>query len=192
MKRMVRGAMMVCGAVLMMAASPASAQNMPAYPAGAVESQSLLARPDMTDEEAVAWASQAAVASMTFSYKDYQQRLKNAAGYFTEEGWKKFSSGMVSAQFLDIVVAQKRSLIATASGQGTVVQTGLVNGGYAWHIVLPMALYYTNDAGEEGSHRMNVSLIVARSDVNKDGRGIADWGQVAVEKVKQKREPVLE
>lgn len=186
------GALMICAAVLMMAAAPAPAQNMPAYPAGAVETQSLLARPDMSDEEVIAWASQAAVASMTFNYKDYQQRLKNAAGYFTQEGWQKFSSGMVSAHFLDIVVSQKRSLIATASGQGAIVQTGLVDGGYAWHIVLPMALYYSSESGEEGSHRINLSLIVARSDVNKDGRGIADWGQVAVETRKQPREPVLE
>lgn len=168
------------------------AQNMPAHPAVSVESQSLLAKPDMTDEEAIAWAGQAAVASMTFGYKDYQARLKNAAGYFTQDGWRKFSSGMVSAQFVDLVVAQKRSLIATVAGPGAVVQNGFVDGAYAWHIVLPMALYYTSEDGEEGSHRMNLSLIIARSDVNKDGRGIADWGQVATEKPKQQGAPELE
>ena len=173
-------------------ALPAFAQNMPAHPAGAVETQSLLAKPDMTDDEVIAWASQAAVASMTFNYKDYQARLKNAAGYFTQEGWQKFSSGMVSAQFVDLVVAQKRSLIATAAGQGAIVQNGFVDGAYAWHIVLPMALYYSSEDGEEGSHRMNLSLIVTRSDVNKDGRGIADWGQVAAEKPKQQGVPDLE
>ena len=171
---------------------PAAAQNMPAYPAGAVESQSLLSKPDMTDEEAIDWATKAAVASMTFNYKDYQPRLRNAAGYFTQEGWRKFSTGMASAQFLELMVAQKRSLIAAPAGRGAVVQNGFVDGAYAWHIVLPMALYYTNEEGEEGSHRMNLSLIVARSDVNKDGRGIADWGQVAAEKPKQQGMPALE
>lgn len=164
---------------------PAAAQNMPAHPAGAVESQSLLAKPDMTDEEAIEWAAKAAVASMTFNHKDYQARLKAAAGYFTEEGWRKFSTGMASAQFLDLLVAQKRSLIAAPAGPGAVVQNGFVDGAYAWHIVLPMALYYTGKNDEEGSHRMNLSLIVTRSDVNKDGRGIADWGQVVADKPKQ-------
>lgn len=159
----------------------ASAQEMPASPPAAVDAQSLLARPDMTDDEILAWAAEAAVASMTFSYKDYQPRLKHAAGYFTEAGWKQFSAGMASAQFLDIMVAQKRSMIATITGKGAVVQQGLADGAFAWHIVLPMTLNYRSEDGDAGVHRMNLSLLVARSGVNRDGRGIVDWGQVPVE-----------
>lgn len=163
--------------------APALAQEnrMPAHPAPRVESQNLLARPDMTDEEILNWATEAAVASMTFGHRDYQARLKNTAGYFTKTGWDKFAEGLVSVQFLDIVVAQKITLIAAPVGQGAIIQQGLVDDAYAWHVILPVVLYHSSEDGAEKRQRMNLSLLITRSSQNKDGRGINDWAQVAAE-----------
>lgn len=163
--------------------TPVMAQEsrMPAHPAPRVESQSLLARPDMTDDELLDWATEAAVASMTFGHRDYQPRMKAAAGYFTKAGWDKFAEGLVSVQFLDIVVAQKINLIATPAGKGAIIRQGLVDDAYAWHVILPVALYHSSEDGAEKRQRLNLSLFITRSSQNKDGRGIADWAQVAAE-----------
>lgn len=165
------------------AAAPAQAQEsrMPAHPAAPVVAQSLLLKPDMTDEEILDWATEAAVASMTFSHLDYQPRMKNAAGYFTKEGWDKFAQGLVSVQFLDIMVAQKITLITTPAGKGSIIQQGPVGDAYAWHVILPVALYHSSEDGDEKRQRMNLSLLITRSNQNKDGRGIADWAQIAAE-----------
>jgi len=162
------------------AAAPASAQEsrMSAHPAVA---QNMLVKPDMTDEEILDWAAQAAVASMTFGHLDYQPRMKNAAGYFTEAGWKKFAQGLVSVQFLDIMVAQKITLITTPAGKGSIIQQGPVEGAYAWHVILPVAIYHSTEDGDEKRQLMNLSLLITRSNQNKDGRGIADWAQIAAE-----------
>lgn len=164
------------------AAAHAQDIRMPAVPPAAVESQNLLGKPDMTDDEITAWATEAAVASLTFGHRDYQQRMRVIAGYFTRDGWQKFTQGMVTTQFLDIVVEQKRALIAAPAGKGAVVQQGLVDGAYGWHIILPMTLYHSTENGDEKKQKINLSLLVARSSENKDGRGIVDWSQVAADK----------
>jgi hypothetical protein len=137
--------------------------------------------PQPSDEEILDWAAQAAVASMTFGHLDYQPRMKNAAGYFTEAGWKKFAQGLVSVQFLDIMVAQKITLITTPAGKGSIIQQGPVEGAYAWHVILPVAIYHSTEDGDEKRQLMNLSLLITRSNQNKDGRGIADWAQIAAE-----------
>lgn len=154
---------------------------MPANPAAPAQRGDMLAKPDMTEEEILAWAMQAAVASLTFGHKDYQPRMRLIAGYFTRDGWTKFTEGMVSAQFLDIVVEQKRSLIAAPAGKGALVQQGLVDGAYAWHVLLPLTIYHSTEAGDEHRQKINLSLLIARSAQNKDGRGIVDWAQVAAQ-----------
>lgn len=180
MKTMIAAAL-ILAFLLFFAPAQAQENRMPAHPAPRVDSQSLLARPDMKDEEILDWATQAAVASMTFGHRDYQGRLKTAAGYFTKAGWDKFAEGLVSVQFLDIVVAQKITLIAAPAGQGAIIQQGLVDDAYAWHVILPIALYHSSEDGAEKRQRMNLSLLITRSSQNKDGRGINDWAQVAAE-----------
>jgi len=177
-----RGVLMVmfCGLLAVLPAGAFAQENrMPAVPAAPVESQSLLGKPDMTDDEITAWATEAAVASLTFGHRDYQARMPVIAKYFTRDGWQKFTTGMVNTQFLDIVVAQKRALIAAPASKGVIVQQGLVDGAYAWHVILPMTLYHSTENGDEQKQKINLSLLIARSSENKDGRGIVDWSQVA-------------
>lgn len=160
-------------------AAQAQERSMPAQPAAPVVAQSLLGRPDMTEREILDWATEAAVAGLTFNHKDYQERFKRSAGYFTQTGWQNFAQGLVHAQLLEVVVDQKRSLIAAPAGNAVLLQEGLVDDAYGWHVVVPLMIISTNEAEEESRQRLNISLLIVRSDVNKDGRGIQNWAQVA-------------
>ncbi|MDY0009199.1 MAG: DotI/IcmL family type IV secretion protein [Bdellovibrionales bacterium] len=157
----------------------AQESRMPAYPVQAVETS--LSKPDMTEREILDWAVEAAVAGLTFNHADYQERFKRSAGYFTEAGWKNFAQGLMQAQLLDVVVDQKRSLIAAPAGKAVLLQEGLANEAYGWHVVVPLTIISTNEAEEETRQRLNISLLIVRSDVNKDGRGIQNWAQVAAQ-----------
>lgn len=133
--------------------------------------------------DVVAWASQAAVEAMTFSFSDYRMRLQNSARFFTQRGWQTFVDALNSSRILETIDKRQLNLRGTPRAAPQIKRQGVVNGIYQWVLEMPYDIEYLGPQGT-GIPQPTVgrlTLVVQRIPTleNPEGIGIDQWILVA-------------
>lgn len=132
-----------------------------------------LSLPTKSVEDMAQWAAMVVTRSMTINFYQYRVQYKNLMQFYTDSGWKGFSSAM--DDLATEIIKKKLSVTAVLTGVPLLVREGLLpDGAYAWKFQMPILVSYESPS-ETVTQKQVVSVVVKRVPVNeKTGlRGIA-------------------
>lgn len=131
-----------------------------------------LDQPNMEDAQLLAWARSAVCKLFTLDYENHETQLKDAAGFFTPEGYGTFRGVLEKSRLLQDMIQQQHVMTANLLRHEQIVQKGVDDGRYQWVVEIPVHL--TIRAGDQGVNaRTRVKLIVVRVPVTENPAGIA-------------------
>ncbi|MFA5960970.1 MAG: DotI/IcmL family type IV secretion protein [Tatlockia sp.] len=98
----------------------------------------LYAAPDNT--QLAVWANEAIVATYSFNYKNFLERQKEIAKYFTAEGWTNYTTALLASKLPEAV--QSNSYFVSSVAQKPPVITPIAAN--QWQAVMPLLVLYKN------------------------------------------------
>jgi intracellular multiplication protein IcmL len=133
--------------------------------------------PNMTMDDAVKWTTKAVEAAFTYDYVNFHEQLQNAQKYFTSYGWTQYMNALTASN--NLVGVEQRKLIgsATVIPPVKVVNSGILQGAWAWAFQMPVLITYTKPDNTAFSNAYVVSVIVQRQPV-LEGEGTTGLGIV--------------
>ena len=138
---------------------------------GRITPLTALNEPNQSDSAILQWANQAAIASFSYNFVNYQGELLAASTYFTPDGWQQFITALQQSGNLDTVKAKKLIVSAVATRAPIILQKGILNGQYSWRIQMPILVTYQS-ASEFTQQNNVVTMLVTRISTLESPRGI--------------------
>jgi len=132
--------------------------------------------PNMTPNVLLKWVVNAATASLTFNFYNYQQVLNESKQYFTEAGYQNFLSALERSGVVESVRQKQLAVYAVATDIPVVLKEGNILGGkYAWQVQLSMLMSY--EAETVNKVEVIVTMLVSEvpTDVSVKGLGISSF-----------------
>jgi intracellular multiplication protein IcmL len=130
-----------------------------------------LDQPNQADSSVLQWANQAAIASYTYNFVNYQQELQAASEFFTPEGWSNFLTALQSSNNLDAVKVKKLIVSAVATRAPIILQKGILDGRYAWRVQMPVLVTYQSP-NQFAQQNNVVTMLITRVSTLNNPRGI--------------------
>lgn len=133
-----------------------------------------LNKPNMTDEQVIQWATDAAIASFNYNFVNYRTKLQSVRTYFTPTGHQRFLKALLISRNLEAVKDKKFVVSAIPSGPAELTQQGVIkkSGLYAWYIKIPMTMYLRSANEEVPPQNYLLSMIVVRTDMLQSPKGV--------------------
>lgn len=103
-----------------------------------------LNQPYLSTADLTQWVSEVLPTAFTFDFVNYSKYLKNAAQYFTENGWNKFLEQVNVYANFNTVQNSKLFINSDPAGAPFILSQGLLDGKYAWWVQMPLTLQYIN------------------------------------------------
>lgn len=150
---------------------PPAPQYFPVGVNGHILPLVLLDQPNQSDDDILQWASQAAMASFSYSYVDYRDELQASSGFFSGNGWSQFITALAASNNLEAVKAKGMVVSAQLTNPPTILKKEIINGLYTWRIEVPVLVTYQNDTQYTQQYNM-VNLLVTRDSILNSPRGI--------------------
>lgn len=138
---------------------------------GRITPLTALDEPNQSDSAVLQWANQAAIASFSYNFVNYQDELKAASSYFTPDGWQQFIEALQQSNNLDEVKAKKLIVSAVATRAPIILQKGSLNGRYAWRVQMPILVTYQS-ASQFTQQNNIVTMLISRISTLDSPRGI--------------------
>jgi intracellular multiplication protein IcmL len=161
----------LASAVLYVIANPPQAKYFATSINGRITPLSPLDKPNQADSAILQWANQAAIATFTYNFVNYQNELQSASRYFTRSGWGQFLTALRNSGNLDMVKSKKLIVSAVATRAPVILQKGPLGGRYAWRIQMPILVTYQS-ASEFRQQNNVVTILVKRVSTLETPRGI--------------------
>lgn len=130
-----------------------------------------LTQSNLSEAALVVWANEAAVATFTYDFVNFETELQTASNYFTPNGWKEFYKALEQSDNLSAVKAKKLLVTAAAFRTPIILQAGLLNGRYCWRVQIPLQVTYQNDS-EYTQQNLAVTILIARASPYEGVRGL--------------------
>lgn len=127
--------------------------------------------PNQSDSAVLQWANQAAIASFTYNFVNYNDELQASSVFFTPEGWDQFITALDQSNNLAAVKAKKLIVSAVATRAPVILKKGILNGSYSWRIQMPMLVTYQS-ASEFTQQNNVVTMLVTRISTLNSPKGI--------------------
>lgn len=129
-------------------------------------------QPNLSPDTIVRWASKAAILAYTFSFENYNNQLKEARPYFTEDGWQDYLSSV--DRLINTIVQNQLIVNGIVSGTPVISNQGEVSGrGYVWRIQIPfLVTYQSANRSDRRNFYVVISIVRVPTYVNKQGIGI--------------------
>lgn len=143
-----------------------TAEATPSSTTAPVSQDTALSQPNKSDSEIVAWANSTAVATFTYNFENYREKIQNLSGFFTDSGWKEFMSALDKSKNLDAIKDKKLAVSAVATGSPIILQKGSLNNVYSWRVQLPMLITYQGAKEYSKQYNIVTMLITRTSSVN--------------------------
>lgn len=131
--------------------------------------------PNMTMEELLEWAKEAAEMSYSYDYINYRTQLQNIQKYFTEYGWSNYRKALDASNNLYAVIQRKMVAIAKVTGKPKLIATGVLGNAYGWKLQMPVTVTYYSPPYDDSSRFSNeliVTLILQRRPILQSYRGL--------------------
>lgn len=126
---------------------------------------------NMSNEELLGWAKDAAVASYTFNFVNWKEALGEVRQYYTATGYQHFLKVLKDSGSLDDVRIKKMVVSAVPIGAPVINKEGLINQAYSWQIQIPLSLIYQGTS--EGTRQdITIVMLVTRVSNLESEKGI--------------------
>ncbi len=133
--------------------------------------------PNMSTENAMAWAIEAVEEANSYDFVNYRAQLQNAQKYFTEYGWQNYMQGLTESNNLAGLTKRQLVFVAKVTGPPKLLVQGLLGGAYAWKFQMPLLVRYlqppTYDIQTSFANAYIVTVIVQRQDLLQSYKGLA-------------------
>lgn len=134
-----------------------------------------LDKPYLSEPELLQWVADVLPKTFDYDFNHYNDQLKDAAQYFTTDGWKIFLNQLnINANYTN-VQAYKLFVNGTAAGAPFILRQGVIqeSGRYGWWVQMPIIISY---AGYQPppAKTVNLQVLVVRVSTlnNLNGVGI--------------------
>jgi len=133
--------------------------------------------PNMTTDEAGAWAKDAVEAAYTYDFVNYRAQLQDAQKYFSEYGWRNYMSTLTTSRNLDALTNRQLVFIAKVTAKPTLLVQGMLGGAYGWKFQMPLLVTFLRppDYDDATSFRnaFVVTVILQRQNLLQSYKGLA-------------------
>jgi Type-IV b secretion system, inner-membrane complex component len=132
---------------------------------------STIARADSlndTDTQLSVWANEAIVATYTYDYKNFLQRQKEIAKYFTAAGWIAYTAALNAAK-LPQTVQENAFFVSSVATSPPEIKT---RSAQHWQANMPLLVVYKNPQYQQRQH-LNVVINFIRVPAGQGVRGLA-------------------
>ena len=132
-------------------------------------------RPNMTDDEVMAWAVEAVQKIYSYDFVNYHAQLQGAQKYFTAYGWMNYLRALTASNNVIALTERKMVVIAQVVSTPQLVMRGLLGGAYAWKWTMPVLVTYWLPPYDDKSKFTNplaVTVIIQRQSVLQSYRGL--------------------
>jgi intracellular multiplication protein IcmL len=135
-----------------------------------------LSRPNMSTNNLLQWATQAATSAYTYNFVNYKEALNAVRGNFTAVGYQNFIQALTDANNLTTVIDKKLIVSAVPTNTPVIIKEGIAGSNYAWLIQLPLLISYQS-ANESSRQEITVTMLITRLSTldSPDGIGIAQF-----------------
>jgi len=129
-------------------------------------------QPNLLPDTIVRWASKAATIAYTFDFVGYNNQIKAARPYFTEDGWQDYLSSV--NKLINTVIQNQLFVNGVVSGAPVISNQGDVPGrGYVWRIQIPfLVTYQSANTTSKRNFYVVISVVRVPTSENKQGIGI--------------------
>lgn len=157
-----------------LATRPVEFRYFTTTPTGVIREIEALNRPVQSATEVLSWTTSVITRAYSVSFANHEQQLADIRPNFTEPGWRGFEQALSRSGFVEKILSQQYVATAVPQSAPVVVAEGLVEGAYAWRLVLPILVTYQSASGQT-SQTVNVQVTVVRrpETENPNGLGIA-------------------
>lgn len=133
-----------------------------------------LDKPYLKVPDLVQWVSTALPSVFTYDFINYTKQLQNASQYFTPNGWQKFLEQINHYANYNEVLTSKMFISANPAGAPIILNQGLLEGRYAWWILMPINVNYIIPEKRNNTVPLEIRALVVRVPTlnNIDGVGI--------------------
>jgi hypothetical protein len=114
------------------------------------------------------WANEAIVATYTFNYKNFLERQREIAKYFTAAGWTAYSAALNTSKLLDAVQKNSYFVSAVATLPPNIKMINTVR----WQAVMPLLVVYRN-AQYQQKQNLLVTIDFTQAPSGQGVRGLA-------------------
>lgn len=131
-----------------------------------------LDQPYLSDSNMLQWVNDAIQRAFMYDFYQYNDQLKAATQFFTEEGWRAFLNQLNIYVNYNNVQAYKMFVSAAPTGAPFILNKGLLSGRYAWWVQMPITITYVN--GQPPRRDLTLQVLVVRVSTlnNLSGVGI--------------------
>lgn len=136
-------------------------------------------KPYLSIPDLLQWVTNTIQSVFVFDFLHYNEQLKAAMPYFTDDGWKVFlnqlntyadnTSIMTNKQFVNVTIAGSPFIVNQSTGPQS-----LLAGRWSWWVQLPITLNYFSSYNRSYSQSLTLQILVVRVSTlnNLDGVGI--------------------
>lgn len=144
-----------------------------------------LDQPFVKNDQVLSFTTQAAIATTSFDFLNYEANLSDAKTYFTTDGFNSFLNALNSSGNLDRVKEQDLVAKGIVTGVPTIVQQGVIFGHrYSWKVEVPMTIQFES-ASAKFTRDVLVTLIVSRVSTAETALGIQIMQYTLVERASE-------
>ena len=140
-----------------------------------------LTEPIVSRSELLSWATSAVTEAYTFDFLNWRKQFQTISELFTTNGWNNFSAELQRTKTLDLILKEKLSATAVATGAPVITNQGILGGRYNWAISMPILVTYESKNLKIPLPLM-ITLTVRRVSTLDTPRGIAIESFNAVER----------
>ncbi|WP_298624896.1 DotI/IcmL family type IV secretion protein [uncultured Legionella sp.] len=114
------------------------------------------------------WVNEAIVATYTYDFKNYLQRQKDIAKYFTAQGWINYSKALIDSKLPEAVNKNSYVVSAVATHPPIIVDVDPTH----WLATMPILVVYENPQYQQKQH-LKITLGFTEAPSGQGVRGFA-------------------
>jgi len=119
------------------------------------------------------WVSDALLNVFQLDFVGYNEQLKRASPYFTDDGWRIFLDQLNNYANYNNVQNKKMFIKSEPNSAPVILNSGVLTGRWAWLIQAPITLrYVSNDGASSQSLNLQVTVVRVPTANNLMGVGI--------------------
>lgn len=132
-------------------------------------------QPNMTKEDVMNWAIEAAQATYSYDYVNFRAQLQSAQKYYTNYGWSSYMAALQASNNLVALKERKMIVQAKVVYPPTLIVEGELSGAYAWKFKLSMLATYIlppYDNSNQFTNPLEVTMVVQRQPEIQSYKGL--------------------
>lgn len=136
--------------------------------------------PHRTPFQVADWLTKTTSESLTFTNPDQTQNLQSLQKYFTEDGWRLYSTFLNQTNIQKVLETNRYTIRAFVEEQPLLLNKGALGGSYKWLYEVPiMVTYlkkgqsdYKTQAGESATQKIILNIQVGRTEKEDADNGL--------------------